>query len=551
MLFTSPWPDVAIPDLPFSDFLFADVSSWADRPAFIDGPSGRTLSHGQVHALSRQVAGALAQRGLRKGDVFAIVSPNLPEYAVAFHGVAMAGGVVTTASPLASVDELVSQLTDSKARWLLTVPALIDNARAAAGRSQGNARPPEVSLTPSGGGLDAARPWGRSQIEEIFVFGDAAGATSFAELLRSDATLPEIAIDPANDLLCLPYSSGTTGRAKGVMLTHRNAVAMLSQLAPLATDLTGRSAIAVLPFYHAYGMQIQMNGTLHRGTTTVTMPRWDLEQFLALIQQYRITTLILVPPIVLALAKHPRVADFDLSSVEVIGSGAAPLGADLQRAASERVAPVRQGYGMTETSVGVSGWPQDGAGMVDGAVGYLLPNVQARIVDVDSGADLEPGARGELLVRGPNVMRGYLNAREATDAMLDAEGWLHTGDVARFDAQGRLFIVDRLKELIKVKGYQVAPAHLEALLLSHPAVADAAVIGIPDDEAGERPKAFVVQRGEVSAQALIDHVATQVAPYERLRAIEFIEAIPKSPSGKILRRMLRERAALPSAGSKA
>ena len=516
MLFTSPWPDVAIPDLPFSDFLFADISLWADRPAFIDGPSGRTLSHGQVHVLSRQVAGALAQRGLRKGDVFAIISPNLPEYAVAFHGVAMAGGVVTTASPLASVDELVSQLIDSKARWLLTVPALLDNARTAAARSS---------------------------VGEIFVFGDAAGATSFVELLRSNATLPEPGIDPANDLLCLPYSSGTTGRAKGVMLTHRNAVAMLSQLAPLATDVVGRSAIAVLPFYHAYGMQIQMNGTLHRGTTTVTMPRWDLEQFLALIQQYRITTLILVPPIVLALAKHPRVADFDLSSVEVIASGAAPLGADLQRAASERVAPVRQGYGMTEASVGVSDWAQDGAGMVDGAVGYLLPNVQARIVDVDSGADLEPGARGELLVRGPNVMRGYLNAREATDAMLDSEGWLHTGDVARFDAQGRLFIVDRLKELIKVKGYQVAPAHLEALLLSHPAVADAAVIGIPDDEAGERPKAFVVRRGEVSEQLLIDHVAAQVAPYERLRSIEFIEAIPKSPSGKILRRLLRERVA--------
>jgi acyl-CoA synthetase (AMP-forming)/AMP-acid ligase II len=305
----------------------------------------------------------------------------------------------------------------------------------------------------------------------------------------------------------------------------------------------GRSAIAVLPFYHAYGMQILMNCTLHRGTTTVTMPRWDLEQFLSLIQQHRITSLVLVPPIVLALAKHPLVAKYDLSSVETIGSGAAPLGADLQRAASERVAPVRQGYGMTETTVAVSGWPQDGAGMVDGAVGYLLPNVQARIVDVTSGADLGHDERGELWVRGPNIMRGYLNAREATDAMLDSEGWLHTGDVALFDSAGRLFIVDRLKELIKVKGYQVAPAHLEAILLAHPAVADAAVIGIADEEAGERPKAFVVKRAEVDAQTLIDHVAAQVARYERLHAVEFIDAIPKSPSGKILRRVLRESAA--------
>jgi acyl-CoA synthetase (AMP-forming)/AMP-acid ligase II len=518
MIFRSPWPDIAIPEQTLSDFVFANSARRVDEIAFIDGSSGRALTHGQILEGAQRVANALVRRGLRKGDVFAILLPNGPDYPLAFHGVAMAGGVVTMASPLSTAEGLAIQLDDSRARYLLTAPALLDTA------------------------LKAAASTG---VEEVFVLGEAEGATPFAELQASDPAPVPVDIDPALDLVALPYSSGTTGRAKGVMLTHRNLVAMLSQYEILASDdeVAGNCSLGVVPFFHAYGLVVFLNRTLRRGERCVTMPRFDLEQFLQVIERYRVTTLYLVPPIVLALTKHPLVANYDLSSVTLVNSGAAPLGNELQQAASERLrAPVQQGYGMTEATVGVTGRKRLDDPIKLGSVGRLLPNVEARIVDVVTGADLGPGERGELLVRGPNVMRGYLGDAQATRATIDVDGWLHTGDVALIDHEGHLFIVDRLKELIKVNAYQVAPAQLEAMLLSHPAVADAAVIGIPDDETGEVPKAFVVRRTEIGAEELMTYVASQVASYARIRYVEFIDAIPKSAAGKILRRALRERA---------
>ena len=515
MIFRSPYPPVEIPELSFSEFVFAEVARWHDRAAFIDGLTGRTFSHGEMHRAARNVAAALVQRGMRKGEVFAIVCPNLPEYGIAFHGAAMAGGVVTTANPLATVDELRGQLNDSRAKFVLTAAALVPKAREAA---TGTA------------------------VEEIFVLGESDAGTSFAGLMAKDADPPRIPIDPRGDLLMLPYSSGTTGRAKGVMLSHHNAVAMLAQLESLAPDVSGRISLAVLPFFHAYGLQILLNGTLRRGTTCVTMPRFDLPQFLQLIQEWRITSLALVPPIVLALARHPLVDRFDLSSLSLVGSGAAPLGPALQEEASRRLrVPVRQGYGLTEVVVAVTGLPLENPVVKPGSVGPLLPNIEARIVDVESGADLGHDEHGELLVRGPNVMRGYLNRPAESQAMVQADGWMRTGDVGYFDSDGHLYIVDRLKELIKYKGYQVAPAQLEAVLLEHPAIADAAVIGIADEEAGEIPKAFVVRRSAATADEIVAWVAAKVAPHARVRIVEFIDAIPKSPSGKILRRELRER----------
>ena len=515
MIFRSAYPPVTIPEAPFSEFIFANVAHWRDQPAFVDGLTGRTLTHGQMHRASRNVGAALRQRGMRKGDVFAIVCPNMPEYGIAFHGAAIAGGVVTTANPLAAVEELTSQFKDSQAKFVLTTQSLVAKVREAAAGAH---------------------------VEELFVLGESEDATSFAGLMDTDAAATIVQIDPRTDLLMLPYSSGTTGRSKGVMLTHYNAVAMLTQIESLAPDVTGRISLAVLPFFHSYGLQILMNGTLRRGTTCVTMPRFDLAQFLQLIQDRRVTSLALVPPIVLALAKHPLVDEFDLSSLSLVGSGAAPLGAALQADASKRLkVPVRQGYGMTEVVVAVTGLPLENAVIKPGSVGPLLPNVEARIIDVISGTDLGHDERGELLVRGPNVMRGYLNRPDESQAMIEPDGWMHTGDVGYFDTDGHLYIVDRLKELIKYKGYQVAPAHLEGILLDHPAVSDAAVIGVPSDEAGEIPKAFVVLRNPATAEEIVAYVATRVAPHARVRAVEFIDAIPKSPSGKILRRELRER----------
>ena len=290
-----------------------------------------------------------------------------------------------------------------------------------------------------------------------------------------------------------------------------------------------------------YGMQVLMNFFLSRGSTIVTVPRFDLEQCLGVIQEHRITRLFAVPPIVLALAKHPLVDAFDLSSLKQVFSGAAPLGAEVALEAAARInCEVVQGYGMTELSP-VTHVTRIG-GFKPGTCGVTLPNTECRIVDPETGEDQPVGGVGELWVRGPQVMKGYLNNPEATAQTIDEDGWLHTGDVGLIDADGHMTIVDRVKELIKYKGFQVAPAELEALLLTHPGIVDAAVIGVPDDEAGERPRAFVVVRegSDVTAQGITEFTAEHVATYKVVHDVVFTDTIPKSPSGKILRRLLRD-----------
>src|SRR5438093_10169224 len=357
-----------------------------------------------------------------------------------------------------------------------------------------------------------------------------------------DAPAPNPPFEPARDLAVLPYSSGTTGFPKGVMLTHRNLVANLVQTVAGHHVASDDRIIAVLPFFHIYGMQVVMNLALWSGATLVTLPRFELEPFLALLQTHRITRAFLVPPLVLALANHPAVDRYDLSSLRAMMSGAAPLDAALEAACVRRVGcQLIQGYGLTEASPVTHTVPDEPGKGRPGTIGQLLPNTECRIVDPATGGDLGPGEAGELLIRGPQVMTGYLNNPEATAETLDAAGWLHTGDIGHVDADGYFTIVDRLKELIKYKGFQVPPAELEAVLRTHPAVSDAAVIPIPDEEAGEVPKAYVVLKGDVPLEALLAYVAERVAPYKKIRAVEVIDAIPRSPSGKILRRLLKER----------
>jgi acyl-CoA synthetase (AMP-forming)/AMP-acid ligase II len=345
-------------------------------------------------------------------------------------------------------------------------------------------------------------------------------------------------------VVVLPYSSGTTGLAKGVMLTHRNLVSNIEQT--LATvELSDVDAFAaVLPFFHIYGMQLLMNMGLRVGATIVTMPRFDLEQFLSLHQEHRLTRAFVAPPMVLALAKHPIVDTYDLSALRWILSAAAPLSADLAIECGQRVGcEVVQGYGMTELSPVSHATP---SGMFKpGSVGVTVPDTEVMIVDPATGSPLGVGDDGEVWVRGPQVMKGYLDNEAATKETIDDDGWLHTGDVGHVDADGYLFVVDRLKELIKYKGFQVPPAELEALLLTNPHIADAAVIGLGDDDAGEIPAAYVVlkQGHDITAAEIQRFVAGRVASYKQVRKVSFIDAIPKSPSGKILRRVLRDAAA--------
>lgn len=512
MAVESPFPDVSIPDESLPEFVLDGVADRGDTPAFIEADTGREVTFAELRAQVDALAAGLSTWGFEHGDVFAIYAPNLSEYPVAFHGVTAVGGVVTTINPLYTVEELTRQLDDTGATCLLTVPSFADKAAEAA---------------------DA------TAVEEVFILGESEVGTRFPALLETETDPPAVIVEP-DDLAVLAYSSGTTGLPKGVELTHRNIVANLCQMSgvePPEFDADDVS-IGVLPFYHIYGMTVVMNFHLREGVTVVTAPKFELEPFLETLEEHSVTVAYLVPPIVLALAQKPVVEEYDLSALSLIGSGAAPLPEEVATACADRLdCLVKQGYGLTEASPVTHFTPRDPDSVRRGTVGPPLPNTECCVVDVEAGEELEPGEEGEILVRGPQIMRGYHDRPEATANAFE-DGWLRTGDLGVVDEDGYLSVIDRVKELIKYKGYQVAPAELEGLLLEEQTVADAAVVPKPDKEAGEIPKAFVVPDGDIDTEAVRSSVAERVAPHKKIREVEIIDEIPKSASGKILRRIL-------------
>jgi len=515
MVFRSPFPDVEVPDVTVPSFVLERAAELGSKPAVIDGPTGRTMTYAQLTAGAGSLAAGLIAGGLEPGQVVATFAPNLPEWAVIFHGVALASGVNATVNSLFSADDVAKQLGASHARWLITVEPFLDRA------------------------LPAAHSAG---VDDVFVLGADApeGTRPFGELLRPPAPGPSL--DPSTALVALPQSSGTTGFAKAVKLTHRNLVAnVLQAQAPIGIRESD-VLIGVLPFFHIYGLTVILNLALWQGATVVSMPKFELDAFLRLLQDRKVTVACIVPPIVLALAKHPAVDAYDLSSLEMVLSGAAPLDGDVAALAAERLGcMVVQGYGLTEASPVVSAPPRDASRQRPAATGLILPSTEIRVQDPATGDELGPKEDGEIQVRGPQVMAGYLDDDEATGRTLDTDGWLHTGDIGHVDEDGWLYVVDRLKELIKYRGFQVPPAELEAILTRHPAVADAAVIPSPDPVAGEVPKAFVVRAGDVDEGDVMSWVNGQVPSFKKIRRIEFIDEIPRSASGKILRRVLVDR----------
>jgi acyl-CoA synthetase (AMP-forming)/AMP-acid ligase II len=522
MIFRSSYPDVVVPDVSLPEFLFDQLpAETAGLPAILDAATGQAYTFGELAEAVDRVSSALVRRGFGRGDVAAVVAPNCADYPVVFHGVLRAGGVLSPVNPLYTARELAHQFRDAGVRVVFTTAGGLAGVRAAAAED----------------GVD---------IKEIVVLGDgdSTGATPIADFLAGSPAAPAVSVTGA-DLAALPYSSGTTGLPKGVLLTHRNLVANLLQLDPTLRLRPGARLLAVLPFFHIYGLTAIMNLALHDHATLVTMPRFDLPAFLETLQKYRIDHVFIAPPIALALAKSPLVDQYDLSRLEVVISAAAPLDREIAETVARRLnVAVRQGYGLTECSPATHVVPVDRPDIDPGSIGVLIPSVEARVVDTTTGADVAPWEPGELWVRGPNVMRGYLGNPEATSAMIDQDGFLHTGDLVTVDPDGVFRVVDRLKELIKYKGYQVAPAELEAILLTHEGIADAAVIGVHDADGQEVPKAFVTRRDtrpDLDAAEVIEFVAGRVAPYKKIRDVEFTDAIPKSSAGKILRKQLRER----------
>jgi acyl-CoA synthetase (AMP-forming)/AMP-acid ligase II len=562
MIVRSPDPDVVIPDIPFAQYVLRQTERLAGKPALIDGVSGRTYTYGDVAAAVRRLAAGLSRRGFGKGDVLALYSPNCPEYPIVFLAAALLGGTTTTINPMYTVEELAAQLNDAGAKYLVAAPATVEKALEGQRRSRveevfvlgepltASATGATVTLTGSRHGGFVSR-WLRrgQQTQQTQQAPEAAaqsesGAVPLVLLLADDGAVPAVDINAAEDVVALPYSSGTTGLAKGVMLTHRNLVANLCQMEPSGLVTERDMVVGVLPFYHIYGLTVILAQGLANGATIISLPRFDFAQFLQTLQDHRVTIGFVAPPIMLALARQPLVDEYDLSHLRIAMSAAAPLAREVEETVARRLGClVVQGWGLTETSPDVTLSPIDAARLRLGSVGRCVPNSECKVVDIATGEELGPNQEGEIWARGPQIMKGYLNNPAATAAMLDGEGWLHTGDIGYFDEDGYFYIVDRLKELIKYKGYQVAPAELEGVLLTHPAVADAAVIPSRDEEAGEVPKAFVALKpgATVGADELMAYVAERVAPYKRIRRLEFIEQVPKSPSGKILRRVLVER----------
>jgi acyl-CoA synthetase (AMP-forming)/AMP-acid ligase II len=529
----------SLPVFLLKDFLSNDKK---DLEAIVDGSTGASVTYSDVFYNSCSLADSLNRLGVGKGDRVAIISPNHVHYLSAFLAVSLNEAISTCMNPLCSEPEISYQLEKTKAKLVLVHPMCVETVLKLVPKERivlmdPPAGTPSTSIDTKHDGL----------LRLSYLMGNTPHAETLCRLE------PPRDFDP-HSLVTIPFSSGTTGRSKGVMLTHHNLTSNILQTMPFesqylraTTNQPRGTLLCPLPFFHIYGLTAGLLCCSYAGAKMVFMSTFDLKNYLELIVAHKVTRSFVVPPIVLALAKHPMVAQYDLSSLQSLMSGAAPLGQDIQVACAKRLnCLVKQGWGMTETSPCGTITPDHMVTTVEalqGTSGQLAPGTEGKIVDPLTGVDLPFTATGELLVRGPQIMKGYLDDLAATQACLTEDGWLHTGDIAHFDTNGWLYITDRMKELIKYKGMQVPPAELEAVIASMTAVKDVIVIPVLDEEAGELPRAYVVpQEGaQLTPEQIMSYVAERVAPYKRLRGgVRFVEAVPKSPSGKLLRRLMIE-----------
>ncbi|VVC32610.1 AMP-binding, conserved site,AMP-dependent synthetase/ligase,AMP-binding enzyme, C-terminal domain [Cinara cedri] len=532
VILESPFGSVKPVDLTLPEYIWKNVENWEDKPMITCGSSGRTYTYGEGRMICRLFASTLISKlGLKKGDVVGLLLPNIPEYVFAIHGALEAGLVVTFVNPLYTAMEVKRQFENAQVKLCMTISLLLPVIQEVAPSLK------NYTGTIVFGGEEVANEKNRVYDFKTIVSG------------QSPEELPESYPD---EVALLPYSSGTTGLPKGVMLTHRNCAVNLEQCIHKeiisympTTDMYQERVLSVLPFFHIYGFNGILNGVLAHGLHMITIPKFTPESYIECVFKFKPTFLFVVPSLLLFLASHPSVKPEHLSSIKEITCGAAPASKALIDSflhKAQKDIRIRQGYGMTESSP-VSLYTRVSLpANKTGSTGQLVQSTQARVISLIDGKDLGPHKSGELLVRGPQVMVGYLNNEKATKETVDKDGWLHTGDVAYYDEDEYFFIVDRTKELIKVKGNQVSPTELENLISELKEVADVAVVGIPDVLSGEIPRAFVVKRpgSSIDEKTILNHVAKNVVAYKKLAGgVKFLDIIPRNPSGKILRNELK------------
>ncbi|XP_071538541.1 probable 4-coumarate--CoA ligase 3 [Panulirus ornatus] len=529
----SPFPDMALPYSPFHTKIFQDSHKWSHKTAVECGLTGRSYTYGQlVDAVMK--FGGMIQQLKASGNIatdngnttVALLSPNCPEYPIMFFGSAAVGATPTTINSTYTSEEVANQLADSDAVMLVVDEVLEPLANAALKSLQRDI--PVV--------VNGVSTCGRPNLRDII----ADPNTQFARHVDF----------PRDTLVCLPYSSGTTGKPKGVCLSHyafSTAITIFHNQYTLnikkAEGEHQDVLMGLLPFFHIYGMMVIMSSGLANGAKIVTLPKFDPKSYVNVMKNHKISSLHLVPPLLKFTAMSPMVTPADLGRVHSVLCGAAPVpttAATLLREKALNPIHFQEGYGLTETLCSHM------TPLNDDKLGYsgkLIPNVRAKVLDLESGATLPAGVPGELYLHTPAIMLGYHKNQQATREVIDEDGWFRTGDIVAYDEEGSFTVIDRIKELIKVKGLQVSPSELEDVLLRHPGVADVGIVGVEDEQAGELPRAYVVPRGEVTQQELNAFMKSRLAPHKQLDGgIRFVEQLPKNATGKLIRRELKKMA---------